>query len=73
MTVENAEYNEEKVGENIAREWSFDFGMTRKDGGRIPEELMTQFWDTVCSVAESKGLDIGGGFRPVIDGVTDNR
>ena len=73
MAVEEVEYKVQRVGEDIANEWSFDFGMTRKDGGRIPEELMVQFWDTVCSVAESKGLDVGGGFKPVIDGITDNK
>jgi len=61
------------VGKEIANEWSFDFCMTRKDGGKISEELMVQFWDTACSVAESKGLDIGGGFKPVNEGVTDNK
>ena len=71
MAAQKTEYKIRRVGKSIAREWGARFGVTRKDGCNISEELIDELWNDICTLAENKGLDIGGGIKPVIDSVTD--
>lgn len=52
---------------NLARDesdcWLFDFGLETGDGRPLSYKEAESFFNTLLELAESKGLQIGGGFR----------
>ena len=59
MSEERASY--EKLGASL--EWDVQFTLSRRDSQAITPTQIDDFWDQVIALAESRGLDVGGGIK----------
>ena len=60
-----------RVCRQVAEVWIFDFALESSSGRDLNYQEVEKFFDDVLELAESKNLQIGGGFEAYKENGTD--